>query len=186
MVRGKLSPKEEVERLCRKLSRLTENMCEKRKMLMRYSIRHGVYLLFYIMLPIAMYFYKESIELIVSLSIVSFVIFLLLLVYLNKLQQSYANAYRSVHKESTEIIAQLINIVDWEEFRKQQFYKGTDTNVSMTISAYYDETQKFMSPVRNGRDYVNTILVSQIILRYICFLFTIWIMFDGLKSNLCK
>lgn len=183
MDKEKLSPKEEVEKLCRKLLRLTENMCKSRKELARYSIRHSIYLCLYMMLSLTMFFCKDSIELAVAMSIVSFIMSLLLLVYKNKFQEMYVNSYRKVHKDATEVIAQLINIVDWEEFRKQQFYKGTDENVSSTIKIYYNETQKMMSPVRNGRNYVNIILVSQILFRYICFLVTIWILFDSLKIN---
>ena len=183
MDKEKLSPKEEVERLCRKLLRQTENMRDNRKMLSRYSIRHSVYLLFYMMLPVAMHLFRESFVLTVALFIGSFVMSLLLLVYMNNLQETYANAYKREHKDATEIMAQLINIVDWEEFRKQQFYKGTDENVSATIKVYYDETQKWMSPVRSGRNYVNIILVLQIIVKYICFLFTILILFYSLKIN---
>lgn len=183
MDKEKLSPKEEVEKLCRKLLRLTENMCVSRRELVRYSIRHSIYLFFYMMLSLTMYFYRESFELAVALTVVSFIMSLLLLMYKNKLQETYVNKYRRVHKDATEVIAQLINIVDWEEFRKQQFYKGTDENVSATIKIYYSESQKMMSPVRNGRNYVNIILISQILFRYICFLVTIWMLCDSLKIN---
>ena len=183
MDKEQLSPKEEVERLCRKLLRQTENMRETRKTLLWYSIRHSVYLLFYILLPLTMFLCRESIELTVALSISSFLLAFLLLVYMYNLQQTYVDAFRSIHKDATETMAQLINIVDWEEFRKQQFYKGTDENVSEAIRVYYIETQKQMSPVRTGRNYVSCIMVSQIIIRYVCLFFTIWILVESLKIN---
>ena len=77
--------------------------------------------------------------------------------------------YRMIRKEAEGVVAEIIRIVDWGDFRKQQYYNGTNEKVSKVLKDYTEETQTKMSPGRRKRDICAYVIAYQLVIRYICF-----------------
>lgn len=179
MTEEKKTPKEEIEMLCKSLLRLANEMSLARRVLTKYMNRHSLYLTGYLLGVGIMLVFRTSFWLTLLFLLLSVLIFGLSSMYTERLH-SYIKQYRTTHKNAVEVVSKIIEIVDWGELRKQQYYKGTSENVSQAIRVYYDETQMAMSPGRNGREYCIIILISQIIIRYACFLLSIYAFISGL------
>ena len=173
MTEEKKSPKEEIEMLCKSLLRLTNEMSLAREVLTTNMNRHSLYLTGYMLGVVIMFVFKMYFWLTVFFLLLSILILGLSSMYTEKLN-SHIKQYRMTHRNAMGVVSKIIEIVDWGELRKQQYYKGTSENVSEAIRLYYDETQKVMSPGRNGREYCIIIIILQIIIRYACFLFSIY------------
>lgn len=169
----KKSLKEQLEELCRSLQRMTEHMAENRYVLTKYTNRHSYLLIAYVIDVLIMYIYKGGLLLTGVLFAISFLMMVLSYAYMSHTQMTRYKDYRMIRKEAERVVAEIIGIVDWGDFRKQQYYKGTNEKVSKVLKDYSEETQMKMSPGRRKRDICAYVIVYQLVARYICFFVSI-------------
>lgn len=180
MPEAKNNPKNQLEELCRGLQRMTEHMAEDRYVLTKYAIRHSYLIIAYIIDVLIMYSCKGRLLLTSALFAISFLLVVISYAFMSHTQMTRYKDYRKIKKEAEDIVAEIIGIVDWGEFRKQQYYKGTNEKVSKVLKDYTEETQMKMSPKRNKRDYSAYIIVYQIVIRLVCFWISILCLVNSL------
>ena len=139
---------EDIYKLCEQLDLITEKLYSVRRRIKFYVLTVGAYICATAI--VSYYVYKLVSDYIISDIVFSCVIVLIvcsLLLYLWCFSTAIKK-YVSVEHEGAQILSEIIELVDWQEFRKQQLYKGPDKEILISIQRYYYENQSMLSPTK--------------------------------------
>lgn len=161
----------EVGKLCGQLDRITADLAKRRRIFLYMIILHFG-LINFIVISILInfsskFFYHGNVILGCVLSTS------LLLLLLNPRHGKAFKQYNRSMRLGRKILAELIKIVDWTGLRKQQLYKGNNPKAEKSILRYYNETQHWLSPIRQGINYYFAITRALLIIDVALFFFAI-------------
>lgn len=142
--------KEEVYKLCERLDSVTDTLYNIRRRIKFYVLTIGVYIFASAFLLYYIYYLQTG----YSISEVVFIIGCILVIcafilYLVCFMMTL-NKYILIKRKGEQVLSDILEIVDWQEFRKRQLYKGPDKEIVLSIKQFYYEVHSVLSPVKNN------------------------------------
>ncbi len=111
-----------------------------------------------------------------------FILYVIIVLFCYLTIKHEISKYRSAYREGRGTLSMMVKIIDWTVFRKRQLYHTNDLNAIDDINRYISESQKRLSPVRDGAlYYLHEFLLTLIILTTSLFL-VVSAHYDYLKS----
>lgn len=141
----------EVGKLCEQLDRITADLAKRRRLFLYMVLIHSGLISIIIIALLINISYKTYHHNDIILGCVLSTS--LLLFFINPCRGKAFKQYNRSMRLGRSILAELIKIVDWTGLRKQQLYKGNNPKAEKSILRYYNETQNWLSPIRQGINY---------------------------------
>ena len=166
---------EEINRLLRTIS----------KKMMRYILCSYLYLFIWAVLLVISQNYINSLSSAIWIFCACCLMYVILTMYFHLLIKPTNQKYINTYRNGLSLLADLINYVDWEKYRKRQLYNETDSRVENAVAGFLKYARNNISPSNAKNKVFYVFMILQIILRNIVYLFSVIAFCQYMKDYLC-
>ncbi len=179
-----LEDKKHLKQLVNQLEEVNWLLRTISKKMVRYMLCSYLYLLIWVVLFVISRYFIYSFSIAVCIFCVCCLMYVILTMYFHLLIKPTNRKYKDTYRKGLSLLADLINYVDWEKYRKRQLYNETDSRVENAVAGFLKYARCNISPstVKNKVFYVFMIL--QILLCNIVYLFSVMVFIQSLKEYL--
>ena len=104
--------------------------------------------------------------------------FIVLALHYHRVIKKNVSLYKDVYKKGVLTLNDLMKYVDWLIYRKQQLYEETDSAVESVINDFLSYAGKTIAPTNSNNKLFSTLLILQIVLRYLIYIASIIVFFN--------
>ena len=170
--------KKQLKKYILELSNVNSQLCFSYSKLIKQLIVSYINIIIWGLTVVYMCYFTSTTETILILFIFSCLNFTISVLNYHRVIKKNVSLYKDVYKKGVVALNDLMKYVDWQIYRKRQLYEETDSAVENVINDFLFYAGKTIAPTNSNNNFFSTLLILQIVLRYLIYIASIIVFFN--------